>query len=862
MSFFGFETGLPKGHDRSAHAASAEEDVAVYTWGEVSYDTLGDALEETGDDFNDETFGSGPVGKDFDFSGNSATIFSGEPHTQFDGRPTSKSNVILDAIHKSEQASHPWQGKDSGVKAPKNVAPSSIPEQTLGYQNGSQLSSTSVFSRIDSVGSSTAKSYPSSQATVISNEPQTASVFSVINQGVPYSADEAQQRLAQQMELERLQREREYLMQQRMQEEERFHLERGQMLHTGPQPQQDPLWLIRQAMMEQREAHEGGMRSEQLSNMPDVSPAVQNRHPMPAPHSGQTPAMGHALPNQQYNILQDLLLQQQHQQQNQKQRQILEQQLLNQQLLEATQQEAVIADAHQRIQQAEMLDIKHRRKVAKIQAMSRYNDLMTQSDKDFITRVQVAQLVTSDPYADDFYAQVFASIREQRLTANGGAPGNVPGHGRTQSRAPHRRENAIQRMQAQVERLVNNMKNRELSKESGATNTTLQNVLGKTSGRSYKAAPRQLLQVAIASPESQKAHPHPVKDHDLDKIAGNPYNHGQLPAPFTRAESLLIIEKLFSIILDVEQLRRNRPVTEDASVISEWNTRLQELLDDIWKGLRIWGPLYETDPHPFIALIAPLKGKKFIGRLGRDLTEDQKITALSVIVNRIEQLDVIRNASILDSIEDTPQRRQVERQAYAFQEYVINQGLQLPHSNRSLRTYNALIEMMIEDASAFARVVNTRPGLSLLEHFFAEASLLKNGVQGPEGEMITVPTEDLIKWGNLYDRLFDLLLPLWNIMFPSTRILLAFVPDSIESVQASLIADGFDQHVWRFLAGFALEGTPEQHSKLVTQLRAKVMGTLRMAVRLEEGKAKSRKIRNVDLFLNSLGLSSSQIPLQ
>jgi DNA topoisomerase 2-associated protein PAT1 len=79
-----------------------------------------------------------------------------------------------------------------------------------------------------------------------------------------------------------------------------------------------------------------------------------------------------------------------------------------------------------------------------------------------------------------------------------------------------------------------------------------------------------------------------------------------------------------------------------------------------------------------------------------------------VIVNRIEQVDVIRNASILDSIEDTVQRRQIERQAYAFQEYVINQGLQLPHSNRSLRTYNALIEMMIEDTSAFARVVNTR----------------------------------------------------------------------------------------------------------------------------------------------------------
>jgi DNA topoisomerase 2-associated protein PAT1 len=33
---------------------------------------------------------------------------------------------------------------------------------------------------------------------------------------------------------------------------------------------------------------------------------------------------------------------------------------------------------------------------------------MTQSDKDFITtRIQASQQVTQDPYADDFYAQVY-----------------------------------------------------------------------------------------------------------------------------------------------------------------------------------------------------------------------------------------------------------------------------------------------------------------------------------------------------------------------------------------------------------------------------------------------------------------------
>lgn len=91
---------------------------------------------------------------------------------------------------------------------------------------------------------------------------------------------------------------------------------------------------------------------------------------------------------------------------------------------------------------------------------------MTQSDKDFITRVQVAQLVTSDPYAEDFYAQVYASIRQQRNSVDG--DGGKVAHGPSTGGGgrPHRRENAMQRMQAQVERLVNNMKNRELNKEN------------------------------------------------------------------------------------------------------------------------------------------------------------------------------------------------------------------------------------------------------------------------------------------------------------------------------------------------------------------------------------------------------------
>jgi len=66
MSFFGFErSNLEQEKKKFLEGGLQEtEDLAVYTWGEESYDGLGDALLEGGDELNDETFGgTGAVGE-------------------------------------------------------------------------------------------------------------------------------------------------------------------------------------------------------------------------------------------------------------------------------------------------------------------------------------------------------------------------------------------------------------------------------------------------------------------------------------------------------------------------------------------------------------------------------------------------------------------------------------------------------------------------------------------------------------------------------------------------------------------------------------------------------------------------------
>lgn len=95
---------------------------------------------------------------------------------------------------------------------------------------------------------------------------------------------------------------------------------------------------------------------------------------------------------------------------------------------------------------------------------------MTQSDKDFITRIQVSQLVTQDPYAEDFYAQVYGAILRSRLGLQSqdervikfGSGGGV-GLGLAQ-KGGNRRPSAMQRMEQQVERIVSNARKREEEK--------------------------------------------------------------------------------------------------------------------------------------------------------------------------------------------------------------------------------------------------------------------------------------------------------------------------------------------------------------------------------------------------------------
>ncbi|KAL5537061.1 PAT1 [Sanghuangporus sanghuang] len=540
------------------------------------------------------------------------------------------------------------------------------------------------------------------------------------------------------------------------------------------------------------------------------------------------------------------------------------------------QREQLRQEAMRKIMEAERQEGKRRRKAQKIAHMSRYNDLMTQSDKDFITRIQVSQLVTSDPYTEDFYAQVYGSLMRSRMGINaseervlkfGSGEGVALG---VAQRPGTRRQNAMQRMEAQVERIVSNARQREKEKGLHAIHS-LQGALGKTAGRSYKAAPRQLLQVDTNG--TTDAHGHISKEDVKRDAAGaakeaakrgrEAFGFYADPAgttrkePLTHRECLIILESLYDSQLRIEQLRREQPPAEDDAHTAEWEVIYKAETARQWNDLRVMVPIETSDPHPFISLLMPAKGKKLLPRLTRHLSTQQLLQVICLLVACFSQLDVVKNAAILDQQEDTPERKEVDKQTQLFLSTVLQSILPVI-AKFNLGVVFGMMGLLMEHCD-MRLVIHSRPGQSLLTAFLSRAEVIKSEMMAGSIDPSEIPTEeDLRSWQGVIVHLFQFLAPNLLSLFPSSRIALLRSPSTgVLSVEADLL----DQPVWKFLATFALHADNDQQQFLVSTLREKILDNI-VAVHkgLVDGEAEQNiKITNVNIFLHALGLDSSQI---
>ncbi len=469
----------------------------------------------------------------------------------------------------------------------------------------------------------------------------------------------------------------------------------------------------------------------------------------------------------------------------------------------------------------------------KIAMMAKYNGLMTPQDKNFISRIQLTQLLSASnnldeqgpeaQLADDFYYQVYSQIRaasrqNPHEPANKFAQtylfqtGGRSGYGRRYNRGG---DNHMQRMEQQVQRAVTAAKERSKNKP-----TNFEGSLGKISFSNAKT-PKPLLSIKRAEGELRPHTPSQRPSH--------------YDAAAERRTALRNIEKIYESLMKMEDHERRLPPRlheeSDPDTIQahmEWREKLHELHNELWSDLQVLAPIDANSPtmHPFIAILSYAKGKKLLPRVWRHIDERERLTTITLIIVNLDALDVVARAIPTSDSPDPALSPAVKEEVELFISTVT------PSLFSSITDSPADVTMgllgILVDHNTPATLVLTKVGLIIITMLISRIEVLKSAPQATS--LATFPT--------LFNSLFDAVEPALPHVFASAN---------------GGPRDADDVHIWQFLAAMGAASAPEQQQRLVLGVKERVMETVRVSRALPEDLAE-RRLGCVNLFLRAIGL--------
>lgn len=669
MSFFGFEEsrhnpaapGFSQAHDPFAGLSQRDDEGDALEF-EDTYDGLGDQLDETDDAFNDDTFGggdgaskSGPVGKDFDFFGQTAKVSGAieEEHVRFNRQPP------------AAKASVPAYGSTSAHYAPQ---PYSKPART-GYEKYKEepIEDLQVNAAIWGVAPKSATR---------KQQPQPAEHAAAPSQSQAQPMPSRKMMSLEEVEAQmRAQAKRTPQPSVQLQApapaappQQQFHQQPGfDAAHQFAQDQADHHHAVEGAHPRDAGHHHGHGHPVTILQRPQSKHSPHAVPGAPSPQQRQQPA-------QQTQAIQPTQILQNpnrlsgdasrggtaHQPPHVGQQAGYPTHPTHRQQgsFSHIQGQHPVHPAHlaqlSEDQKAAYMEQEARRakRNHKIFLMSRDNGVMTPQDKNFVTRIQLQQLVsatgnpnehgTDDSLAEDFYYQVHSQIQggqrqhpsqplnnfaQTYLFQTGSRQGGL--------RRQHRGgENHMQRMEQQVQRAVEAAKNKPKNKQ-----LIIEGSLGKISFSNAKT-PKPLLNIKRSEATSESNRP-------------GSSNRNAAPDGIDAKSVLRSIELVYTTLMKMEDHDRSAPPppaseadTEAVQKFIAWRDEAQRLNHLLWEALKVHEPIGVYPVHPFIALLSYSKGKKAMQRVFRHTTHEQRTTILTLIVVHLDSLDVVRGAQV------------------------------------------------------------------------------------------------------------------------------------------------------------------------------------------------------------------------
>lgn len=471
------------------------------------------------------------------------------------------------------------------------------------------------------------------------------------------------------------------------------------------------------------------------------------------------------------------------------------------------------------------------RRQEKVSRIMRYCGVMNPKDKDFVTRFQLSQIVTDDPYNEDFYAQVYRVIHPKSAPDGSVVPVSQPNSiaqayldqsGHRLGGRFKRADVALHRMQQQVQKAVTVAKERQKLPQH-----VREGVLGKVSVGSGKK-PRQ--QLVILSKAAQKA-------KDNENLEEAPAKKGRSPsiaAPtkpikkYTKKDIMSILEEIISNLMTVESESR---LTNDVDTLKLWES-LHVLDQKLSSGDD------ESFVNPFIQALNYSKALKILPRLFKFLTREQVLTVVTLIMANMENLKVIKDGSYTtyaDKKVPEPITKLVDVYTLTFCKVLMNAVQEFKFTE----IVGLLLILIQHNVLSF--VSTTKIGLSVVTSLLSRAELMTG-----EGH---ISATDLSSWTSCYDELFTAL---------ESRIAAIFSPHQ---------ADTEDDYVWQFLATLSLGGKLSHQRIIVDEVRDEIFGVMNRAKALdcsvpENMYKKQNMLNNLNMYLVVMGLVADENEIQ
>ena len=682
---------------------------------EDTYDGLGDQLDETDDVFNDDTFGGGtsgqkPIGKDFDFFGQTAKVADAinEEQLRFVRQQPPPRGTPHPSGFVSQSYSKPAKTGYERYKDPGYLQDLQADPSLWG---DSPKKSTEVPA---AAAPGTAAGPSAGGRKMMSLEEVEAAMLAQAKKPAPPRPTQVQQ---QAPDLPPMQYPPVLQQQQFQAPQQHQHVpmpqntgfpEQDFLRHTPPVQPQPPMRILQRS---QANSNQPTTQTPPIQPQPiqilqnpnrlsgDIHRQAQNGQPTHPVMPSSGPSLRHSGP------------------------------------VTHSQQLANLTEDNKAAYLAE--DAKRAKRNHKIFLLSKDNGLMTPQDKNFITRIQLQQLVTATgnpngqdndaALAEDFYYQVHNQIQggprqhpnqplsnfaQTYLFQTGGRHGGM----RRQARGG---DNHMQRMEQQVQRAVEAAKNKPKNKQ-----LVIEGSLGKISFSNAKT-PKPLLNIKRVEGGA-----------DTNRLGGDNRASGAPVSGSDRKTVLRDIENVYNTLMKMEDHERVRPPPIASDEINptiqglrmDWDNKWTTLNEKLWQDLKVHEPIGITVTHPFIAFLSFNKGKRAIPRVFRHISQQQRTTILTMIVLHLDKLDVVRQGVLLPGetqltagIRENIDLFSVAVMPSLFQ-YLSDAGLDIVEPILSVILQNTVMDI----------VARTRIGVSMLTMILSRAELIKQS--GPVSE--------------------------------------------------------------------------------------------------------------------------------